>query len=440
MRIDRRKFLCGCSAAIAATHGARFNSLAFGAPGQGDEHLIVISLRGGMDGLNFLVPRDGVDRGYYEAARPDLQIPSASLVDIGSAAFGLHPSAAALQPVFQDQGLAIVQAVGLAEVNRSHFAATRIMELGTGVDGGGNGWLTRHLATSSGIPVEALMPAVAVGYEMPYSLLGEYRTVNFGDPEGFNINYSHWNWRDKQKDALEQLYGAGDTWMHNSGAQAKIAMDIIETHLGDSVSYVPANGAVYPTNDSLGEHLRYTAQLIKLDLGLQVATIDFGGWDTHEGQEGGTTGYFAEQIGHLAQALAAFYMDLDDTAAGNPLQRTTVVVTSEFGRELRQNSDQGTEHGFGNVMMVLGGPVNGGLYGTFPGLHEDQLFDGTDVAATTDYRRVLAEILTKRLGTNDLSQVFPGYSGYSPMGLIQGPTASIFEDGFESGGLGAWSA
>jgi len=313
------------------------------------------------------------------------------------------------------------------------------MELGNGGDAGTTGWLTRHLATASGIPVDALMPAVAVSSEVPYSLLGEYRTVNFNYPEGFNINSGHWNWLDQQRTALQQVFDSGDSWMHTGGAQAKIAMDIIDSNLGGSGTYTPANGAVYPTtNGELGEYLQYVAQLIKLDLGLQVATIDFGGWDTHESQGTDSGGFYSGQVAHLAQALGAFYQDLDDSASGTPLDRTTVVVTSEFGREVRQNEDGGTEHGFGNVMMVLGGPVNGGLWGTFPGLHPDQLFDQTDLDATTDYRRVLTEILTKRMGNSQIDQVFPGYTGYSPMGLLAGDPASIFSDGFESGSLSAW--
>ncbi len=438
MKVNRRKFLCGCSAAIAATYGARFDSMSFGMPGTGNDILVVVSLRGGMDGLNLVVPRAGADRGYYEALRSELVIPAGQLLDIGSASFGLHPAAMALQEVFQDGGLGIVQAAGLVDVNRSHFEATRVMELGNGTDSGTNGWLTRHLATASGIPVDALMPALAVSSQVPLSLLGEYRTVNFNSPSDFNIDMVHWNWGDKQLEALENVFATGDSWMHTAGAQSKIAMDIVDASLGAGTSYTPANGAVYPTaNGQLGEYLEYVARLAKLDLGLQVATIEYGGWDTHESQ-GAETGYFADQILHLSEALGAFYKDLDDSANGNPLARTTVVVTSEFGREVRQNEDGGTEHGFGNPLMVLGGPVNGGLWGTFPGLHEDQLFDGTDVAVTTDYRRVLTEILTKRLNNQQIDQVFPGYTGYTPMGIMNGP--EIFADGFEGGGLGAWSS
>jgi uncharacterized protein (DUF1501 family) len=186
------------------------------------------------------------------------------------------------------------------------------------------------------------------------------------------------------------------------------------------------------------------AQMIKLDIGLHVATLDLGGWDTHADQ----SYWFGQLVGDLAQGLAAFYQDLDGGGAASYTQRLTVVVQSEFGRRFGQNADDGTDHGHGNVMMVLSGNAIGGIHGSWPGLAPAQLFEGVDVEVTTDYRRVLSEILIRRLGNDKLGVIFPGFGGYAPLGVVQGtdlapdytpPAAGgIFSDSFESGTLAAW--
>ena len=184
--------------------------------------------------------------------------------------------------------------------------------------------------------------------------------------------------------------------------------------------YVPANGAVYPSG-SFGEHLQVIAQMVKMDTGLHVATVDLGGWDTHEYQGDGSGGYMADLLGELAQGLSALYIDLDGSGAASYTDRLIVVVMSEFGRRMKENASHGTDHGHGSVMLVLGGQVNGGIvYGDWPGLSNDQLYDNADLAVTTDFRRVLREILINRLGNGNLSAVFPGYSGYQPIGIVAG--------------------
>jgi uncharacterized protein (DUF1501 family) len=167
--------------------------------------------------------------------------------------------------------------------------------------------------------------------------------------------------------------------------------------------------------------------MIKADLGLRVATVDLGGWDTHENQGDGAGGYLASnQLAPMGQALAAFYQDLSNAACAQDYTRKlTLVVMSEFGRRLRENANHGTDHGHGNAMFVMGGSVNGGqVYGNWPGLANHQLYDGADLAVTTDYRRVLSEIVTKRLGNPDLASVFPGYAGYTPMNIFAGSDPS----------------
>lgn len=442
--LTRRGFLAGCSAAIAALAGSRCNTVAFGDPGGNDEILINIFLRGGMDGLHLVMPIGGPDRSWYEGFRPQLRVPVAgpgsALALSGN--FGLHPSAAPLLDLYQDGRVALIHAVGRPIVNRSHFDAMQIVELGTGGTlGQTTGWLARHLATASNLPATMVMPSLAVGGLQPASLAGNLETLALDDPQSFALDNGPWRWQPAQRLALRNMYEADSTWLHGAGVSALDALDIVELNV--SGPYVPSNGAVYPDSD-LGRQLAILARMIKLDLGLQVATVDIGGWDTHEGQ-GGSNGYWADLMADVSASLAAFWADLDGIGATAYTGRLTVVVQSEFGREVRENSDQGTEHGHGNLMMVLSGSAIGGLHGTWPGLHPDQLVDGTDLAVTTDYRRVLTEILIRRMCNPNIGQIFPGYSGYSPLGIVTGPDLPItgppiFADGFESGSTNAWSS
>ena len=259
---SRRGFMVGCSAAIAGLAGSRFNSLAFADPGSGsNEVLVVIFLRGGMDGLNFMPPIGGVDRGYYEAARPQLQIPDAGA---GAALplagqFGLHPDAAPLLDLYTNGSLAFVQAAGLNEANRSHFESMEYMELGTpGVANTPDGWLTRHLASSSQIPPEVILPTVAIGDLQPTSLRGDRETVSLTDPSSFSLNTGPWQWRDAQRTAVRALYQADSSLVHVTGNQALDAVDVIELFV--SGGYTPSNGAAYPSG-SFGDHLQVIAQM-----------------------------------------------------------------------------------------------------------------------------------------------------------------------------------
>jgi len=451
-RPTRRGFVVGCSAAIAGMAGTRFNNFAFGAPGSGhnEETLVTIFLRGGIDGLNVVMPLGGPDRGYYESARPDLKVPASGVEKAISldGVFGLHPSAAQwLHPLYQDGRLSVVLAAGLDEANRSHFDAQEYMDRGTpGNRTTATGWLARHLASADNLPAEIVMPALSVGNTQATSLLGDRDTINLNDPDSYNLEIGPWRWRDAQRMALRHMYGGDNTWLHTSGLQALDGMDLIE--LNTTGAYTPANGATYP-NNSFGDAMQVVAQMVKLDLGLRVASLDLGGWDTHNGQGDGSGGYFAGQLGTLAEGMAALYTDLDGSGAADYSQRLTVVVQSEFGRRLYQNADRGTDHGHGNMMMVLSGSANGGVHGTWPGLAPGQLFDSADLAVTTDFRQVLSEILIRRMGNNHLGFVFPGYSNYSPLGLVSGADmepdysadgTGIFADDFETGEFGRWSA
>lgn len=256
MKMSRRGFLAGCSAAIAAYSGTRFDTLAFGDPDENNEILVVLFLRGGMDGLSLVMPIAGPDRGRYETARPDIAVPAAgpgAALPL-DAQFGIHPQAAPLRELFQAGHLAIVHATGMSTiVNKSHFDAMTYMELGTpGSKTTSTGWITRHLATASNLPPEMPLPSLAVGDLQPLSLVGSPETVNLVDPAVFNIANGPWSWRAQQKEVLRQLYGSDTSWLHGAGAQAINAIDLIEPLVVDE--YVPANGAAYP-NSFFGEQL-----------------------------------------------------------------------------------------------------------------------------------------------------------------------------------------
>lgn len=320
------------------------------------------------------------------------------------------------------------------------------MELGTpGNNQGSTGWLTRHFQSAYNLPPEIVMPSISVSSIQTTSLLGDHNSINMSDPNDFNLQVGPWEWRDAQRLAMRNLYTADDTWLHSSSLQALDAMDIIEIHA--SGGYTPANGAVYP-NSSFGRHLQVVAQMIKLGLGLRVATIDIGGWDTHNGQGDGSGGYFGTHVAELGGGLGALYADLGGFGGTDYTNKTTVVLQSEFGRRLRQNADRGTDHGHGGVMMVMDGNAIGGVHGPWPGLANDQLYDGADLAVATDFRRVLSEILIRRMANNSLGVVFPGYADYQPLGVVHGTDlppdyspggALLFRDGFESGDASVWS-
>ncbi len=446
-KTTRRNFVVGCSAAIAGMSGTRFGSLLFADPDMphNNETLIVVFARGGMDSMNLVFPVNGVDRGHYEAARPDIKIPVNEALPLDGQ-FGIHPSVGQLHDVYQAGRLAVVHAAGIPLGNRSHFDSQAFIELGTpGNNQGSTGWLARHFQSAYNLPPEIVMPSMSVGSIQTTSLLGDHDSINMSDPSDFNLQVGPWEWRDAQRLAMRNLYSAGDTWLHSSSLQALDAMDIIEIHA--SGGYTPANGAVYP-NTSFGRHLQVVAQMIKLGLGLRVATIDIGGWDTHNSQGDGSGGYFSSRIAELGGGLGAFYDDLGGFGGTDYTNKTTIVLQSEFGRRLRQNADRGTDHGHGGVMMVMGGNTIGGVHGPWPGLANDQLYDGADLAVSTDFRRVLSEILIRRMGNNSLGVVFPGYADYQPLGVVHGTDlppdyspggALLFRDGFESGDASVWS-
>lgn len=373
--------------------------------------LVFLFLRGGADGLNIVVPY-GED-AYYRS-RPSLAIPAPAdrrraLTDRAlklDGFFGLHPVMKPLLPLYQQGKIALVHACGSAERSRSHFEAMSAMERGVAQAKAGinNGWIARHLQS---VPRPSTSPLRAVAFSnvLPESLRGSTDAVVLQTLADFRLAVPQRGGitrADELQQTLQAMYVGKDRAAIRQTAQETLqALHTLQKV--DPSRYRPAHGAVYPDTD-LGRGLRQVACLIKADVGLEVACLDKGGWDTHVAQ-GSTTGWLASHLTDLAQSLAAFAKDM-----GEELRHVTLVAITEFGRRVRENSGLGTDHGRAGVMLVLGGGIRGGrVYARWPGLEAHQLEEPGDLKVTTDYRSVLAEIVRKRLSNPNVSAVFPAF-------------------------------
>jgi len=366
--------------------------------------LVAIFLRGGIDGLSAVVPY-GDGKHYYDA-RPTLAVGepgsgAAAAIDLDGY-FGFHPILAPLADIYKTGQLAVVHAAGLTDSTRSHFDAMQFMEYGTpGSKTTGTGWIGRHLqaaATQNDSPFRA----VGMGAMTPNSLRGSVAPLSLRSIADFHLRGRE-NELQRAHQSLMQLYHL-DTPRDGLDAQANVVFETVDMLKQiNGQGYQPANGATYlEDDDGFGLALRQVAQLIKADVGLEVACIDLGGWDTHENQ-GTHGGFFQHQLNTLARGLSAFYTDMQDQ-----MSNISVVTMSEFGRRVEENASFGTDHGHGNFMLLMGGGAQGGkVYAKWPTLAPEALNDG-DLAITTDYRDVLAEVLTRRMNNPAIDQVFPG--------------------------------
>ena len=386
-----------------------------------NKRLVVIFQRGAADGLNIVIPH--AEPSYY-TMRPSIAIPRAQVIDLNGF-FGLHPAMASFKPLWEQGQLAIVHAAGSPDTTRSHFDAQDYMESGTpGVKSTGDGWLNRTLQTASANAAalaagdsaagDSPFRAVALGTSLPRILSGKASAVAISNVSGFSIANGN-PAAAPLGNTFEAMYAQSlDAVLHGTGSETFEAMKMLKS--ADPQRYTPAQGANYPKG-RFGDALRQTAQLMKANLGVQIAFTDIGGWDHHV-NEGAAEGQLANVLRDFSQAIAAFWTDL------GPLGEDTVIATmSEFGRTARENGNRGTDHGHANVMFLLGGPVRGGrVYGQWPGLDVAQLNEGRDLALTTDFRRVLGEAVAKHLGNAQLSTVFPGFAN-SPrefVGFVRG--------------------
>ena len=389
--IDRRFFLKSSGLALVAGGLLPnvFVKMASAATTKGKKVLVAIFQRGAVDGLNVVVPYG--EQAYY-TARPTIAVPRESVLDLDGF-FGLHPSLGSVLPYFKDKSLAIVHAVGSPDATRSHFDAQDFMESGTpGVKSTEDGFLSRALAVKKD---SSPLRAVALGPALPRILSGNSGAVAMTNIAQFGIRGGA-----QVSAGFESMYADAV-----AGALGGTARDSFEASRilksADPTKRQPENGAVYPTNP-LGNSLKQIAQLIKSNVGLEVAFADVGGWDTHAG-EGGAQGQLANNLRQFSDAIAAFNRDL-----GSRMGDVVLVTMSEFGRTVRENGNRGTDHGHANFMMIVGGGVKGGkVYGKWPGLVD--LYENRDLAITTDFRDIFAELLTKQLGVASLKSVFPNY-------------------------------
>ena len=365
--------------------------------GASNKRLVVIFQRGAADGLNIVVPH--AEPAYY-AMRPSINIPRQQVIDLNGF-FGLHPAMAPLKPLWDQRHLAVVHAAGSPDTTRSHFDAQDYMESGTpGVKDTSDGWLNRTLQSEPAV-ADSPFRAIALGTSLPRILSGKASAVAVSNVNGFGIAAGN-PAAAPLGNTFEAMYAQSvDTVLHGTATETFEAVKMLKS--ADPQKYTPAPGANYPRGP-FGNALRQTAQLIKSNLGVQIAFTDIGGWDNHV-NEGAVEGQLANVLRDFAQSIAAFWVDL------GPLAEETLIVTmSEFGRTARENGNRGTDHGHANVMFILGGPVRGGrVYGRWPGLDPSQLNEGRDLVLTTDFRRVLGEAVSRHLGNAHLNSVFPGF-------------------------------
>lgn len=403
--ITRRIFMRNSALAVVGTAAvpAFLTRAALGATETGGrtKRLVVIFQRGAADGLNIVVPH--AEPQYY-AMRPSINIPQKSVLDLDGF-FGLHPSLSPFLPLWQQRHLAIVHAAGSPDQTRSHFDAQDFMETGTpGLKATEDGWLNRSLRSLQQTKASPFR-AIALGPSLPRILSGSEPAVAMN-----NINEFSVGGRNPRNSAVAQAFEAmydhsSDTILHGTGAETFDAVKMLRS--ANPGKYAAMPGADYPKG-RFGESLRQLAQLIKADLGVQIAFADIAGWDHHV-NEGSTEGQLANVLRDFSQGLAAFWIDLGDLA-----DDIVVITMSEFGRTARENGNRGTDHGHANVMFVLGGPVKGGkVYGRWPGLDQSQLYEGRDLALTTDFRQVIGEAVARHMGNQNLAQVFPGFDNHS---------------------------
>lgn len=364
--------------------------------------LIAIFQRGAVDGLNMVVPFG--EPAYY-ASRPSIAIPRPGQEDAAldlDGFFGLHPRMTSLQPFWRDQRLAIVHACGSPDSTRSHFDAQDYMESATpGVKSTQDGWLNRYLNARRDEEKETPFRAVSLTAQLPRLLQGTAPALAMTRIQQFGLQGAG-GAAAAAAPSFEAEYAAtADQVLNRTGTEAFEAVRMLKT--ANPAQYRPSNGADYPRS-GFGDALRQIAQLVKADVGLEVAFAEVGGWDHHV-NEGASTGQMAQRLDDFSRGLSAVATDL-----GTRLDDVIILTMSEFGRAVVENGNRGTDHGHGNAMLVMGGQVRGGkVYGRWPGLEAAQRFDGRDLAVTTDFRDVFGEIIVRHLGVRDARPIFPGY-------------------------------
>ena len=407
--MNRRTFLrCGACSLVALAGPPRFLIRTAAAAAARGKVLVAVFQRGAVDGLSMIVPYG--DAAYAAARqtivlRPPMRGESDRALDLDGF-FALHPGLAPLVPLWENRSLAIVHACGSPDTTRSHFDAQDYMESGTpGVKSTPDGWLARAVTALPERP--APFRAVALGPVLPRALQGDAGALAMASIDRFDVRATDTGARG----GFEALYArtVGDL-LSGTGRETFEAVRMLRS--ADAARIPPANGAEYPRG-RFGEAMRQIAQLIKANIGLEVAFADMQGWDTHVGQ-GAEQGQLAARLREFGGALAAFAQDLGDRMAD-----VVVLTMSEFGRTVGENGNRGTDHGHATAMLVLGGGVRGGrVHGRWPGLARERLFEARDLAVTTDFRTLFSEVASRHLGVS-VASLFPGWkTSEPPLGLF----------------------
>jgi uncharacterized protein (DUF1501 family) len=425
--LTRRFFLRGSAIAMAGMGQApMWLARAATAEGKKRKTLVAIFMRGAADGLNIVVP---FGDPQYREVRPTLGLqaprpqdenqnngPFGAVIDLDGK-FGLHAGLRPFKEFWDKKQLAIVEATGSPDPSRSHFDAQDYMESGT-PGKSGNGWLNRALGDPG--PEASPLRAVALSNRVPRTLRGEHEAVALGNLEDFRIT------DDERLAILKNMYSlTPDATMRRTGKDAFEAMKMIQSMTKDQppngggrFPFAPGPGGPvqnnrpsYAAGGQAGRNLQELARLIKSDAGVEAAFAEVDGWDHHQNENT----QLPNLLNQFSNAIAAFCQDL-----GDRMEDVVIVTMSEFGRTVAENGTGGTDHGHGSLMMVMGGTVQGGkIYGKWPGLEKEQLFEGRDLAVTTDFRTVLSELVRGHLGRKDLGSVFPGFQPGAGLGLLR---------------------
>src|SRR6059036_165815 len=409
--ITRRTFVkSGACALVALAAPPRFLLRAVEAAAGRRKVLVAIFQRGAVDGLSMVPPYGDV---AYAAVRPGIALQPPSHGESERASdldgfFALHPSLAPLLPLWRNRALAVVHACGSPDTTRSHFDAQDYMESGTpGVKSTPDGWLARAAVTQPS-PTSPFR-AVALGPTLPRALRGDAGAISLASLDRFDVRATSEAAAARQ--GFESLYAQRvHDLLHGTGRETFEAVRMLKR--ANASRLAPANNAEYPRS-RLGESLRQIAQLISADIGLEIAFTDADGWDTHVGQ-GAEQGQLANRLRDFAASLAAFSQDLGDRMAD-----VVVLTMSEFGRTVAENGNRGTDHGHATAMLLLGGGVRGGkVYGRWPGLARERLYEGRDLAVTTDFRALFSEVAGRQLAIARPATLFPGWTGVPALGVM----------------------
>ena len=402
-KFSRRQFLKTAAAAMALPTLSSLSSVSFASSGQADHTVINVFLRGGMDSLSAVIPY--ADQAYFDA-RPNIAIPEAGRTALNEQ-FALHNAMSPLKSLYDNGDLAFVVAAGLgaASTTRSHFSAQRRMESGSDDNMQMDGWLGRYLAsnTDSG----AVFRGVGMG-KVQKSLRGFSPALGLSSLASFKIKAKGIN-SSSVPDSLRKLYeGMDHPILVDEANRTLSALEVAASNaLGSAVK--PEE---YGTS-KVGGALHQVAELLNANIGLEAANVDMGGWDFHREMGNWNGGDLSIKFSELSSALAAFYSEISAHQG-----KVTIVVMSEFGRRVKENTSGGADHGKGGAMMVIGNGIAGGqVYGNWPGLEPENL-DRGDLKITTDYRQVLSELVDRRLGRPDLLEItFPDYTPDPYLGI-----------------------